>query len=78
MRCRLTLFAAGLLWLAASANAAGVDAEYPGWSGDSLPEGPFGEAVALAFLQDQVWFYNEDVSIDIHKIDGGVQTIKNV
>jgi thiosulfate dehydrogenase len=47
MRCWLSVFAVGLLWLAASAVAAGVDAEYPGWSGNSLPEGPVGEAVAL-------------------------------
>jgi len=47
MRCRLSVFAMGLLWLAAGAIAAGIDAEYPGWSGDSLPEGPVGEAVAL-------------------------------
>ena len=42
------------------------------WRSDTDASIRFGEAVALAFLQDQVWFYNEDVSIDIHKIDGGV------
>jgi thiosulfate dehydrogenase len=47
MRYRLLIFASMLLWLAATAVAAGSGGEYPGWSDEALPAGPLGEAVAF-------------------------------
>jgi hypothetical protein len=36
-----------------------------------------GEEIALRYLQDQAWTYQEDFSIDITKMDGSTATIAN-
>jgi hypothetical protein len=47
------------------------------WRSDTDYSILLGEAVALKFLQDQSWTYQEKVEISIRKIDGTLATIKN-
>jgi thiosulfate dehydrogenase len=47
MRHRIWIFVAALLWPVAGLIAADAGDDYPGWSDETLPTGPVGEAVAL-------------------------------
>ena len=47
------------------------------WRSDTDESILMGERVALKFLQDQAWYYNENVSIDIKTIGGATVTVKN-
>jgi hypothetical protein len=47
------------------------------WRSDTDYSILLGEAVALAFLQDQAWTYKENFSIKLTKLDGSAATIKN-
>jgi len=47
------------------------------WRGDTDYSILLGEAVALKYLQDQAYGYNEKISIKLRKLDGSVQTINN-
>jgi hypothetical protein len=47
------------------------------WRSDTDYSMLLGEEVALRFLQDQAWSYQEQVKVDITKMDGSTITIKN-
>jgi hypothetical protein len=47
------------------------------WRSDTDSSILLGEAVALNFLQDQAYGYNEKVSITLRKLDGSLHTISN-
>jgi len=47
------------------------------WRSDSDWSIILGEAVALKYLQDQAYGYNEEISIDLRKLDGTMVTISN-
>lgn len=47
------------------------------WRSDTDWSILLGEAVAIAFLEDQIWTYQEKVDVTITKIDGTPHTFKN-
>jgi hypothetical protein len=47
------------------------------WRSDTDWSIILGEAVALKYLQDQAYGYNEKISIKLRKLDGSLQTISN-
>jgi len=47
------------------------------WRSDTDASLLLGEAVALAFLQDQAWAYKENIAVTLTKMDGTTATIKN-
>ena len=47
------------------------------WRSDTDYSIILGEAIALAFLQDQAWTYKENFEISLTKVDGSKVTIKN-
>jgi hypothetical protein len=47
------------------------------WRSDTDQSILLGEAVALKFLQDQAWYYNENIDVTVTKIDGTQVQIVN-
>ena len=47
------------------------------WRSDTDYSITLGEAVAIAYLEDQMWTYDEDFAIKIKKVDGNHHTFKN-
>jgi hypothetical protein len=47
------------------------------WRSDTDSSILLGEAVALNYLQDQAYGYNEKISITLRKLDGSLFTISN-
>jgi len=47
------------------------------WRSDTDWSIILGEAVALKYLQDQAYGYNEKITINLRKLDGSIHTISN-
>jgi hypothetical protein len=47
------------------------------WRSDTDWSIILGEMVALKYLQDQAYGYNEKINIKLRKLDGSIQTIGN-